>query len=127
MNMGNLSYQVDLSSLVPPGDYDFTVQVVGEGISRSGQFSVLDYNVEQQFMNADLNRLTQLAENTEGTLYFPNGVDDLKASLLSDSRFKITQKSNRTIIPLIDWEYLLGIIILALAIEWFLRKYHGLI
>ena len=29
--------------------------------------------------------------------------------------------------PLIEWRYLLGLIILSLSIEWFLRKYNGLI
>jgi hypothetical protein len=31
------------------------------------------------------------------------------------------------VVPLIDWKYLLAIIALALAAEWFIRKYNGLI
>ena len=47
--------------------------------------------------------------------------------LLSDSRFATIQKSSKKIVPLIDWKYLLALIALSLATEWFIRKYNGLI
>jgi len=30
-------------------------------------------------------------------------------------------------VPLIGWKYLLALLVLSLSIEWFLRKYKGLI
>ena len=47
--------------------------------------------------------------------------------LLEDERFATIQKSKRSVIPLIDYKYLLGLIALALSLEWFIRKYNGLI
>ena len=46
---------------------------------------------------------------------------------LKDERYLPIQKSSKNIVPLIDWKYLLFLIVLTLAIEWFLRKYNGLI
>ena len=45
------------------------------------------------------------------------------------SRFKnqSIQKESKNVIPLIDWKYLLALIVMALASEWFIRKFNGLI
>ena len=122
----NTNYQVDLSGL-EPGDYSFTVSVVNENISKSGSLKILDYNVEQQFLNADVTRLQQFATNSNGTAYFMDNIKALPNDLISDSRFITIQKSNKNVVPLIDWKFLLGIINLSLVLEWFIRKYNGLI
>ncbi|GGZ69337.1 VWA domain-containing protein [Algibacter mikhailovii] len=119
-------YQVDLSNL-PASKYSFKIETSGSKISKTGSFTVLDFNVEQQFINANVNKLKKLATNSEGKEYFISGTNTLVEDLLIDSRFVPIQKSNKKDIPLIDWKYLLAIIALALGAEWFLRKYHGLI
>ena len=119
-------YQVDLSHL-PAGEYSFTVKSSKENISRSGRFQILEYNIEQQFLNADVSKLQFMAQNTGGTSYFIDSYSSLFDDLIDDKRFATIQRSNRTIVPLIDWKYLLLILILSLASEWFLRKYKGLI
>lgn len=126
MLLKNNSYEVDLSSL-SSGNYDYTVTVIGENISRSGSFSILDYNVEQQLLNADVTKLTQVATNTNGKAYFMNQDDILIQDLIADERYKAVQKSKENIVSLIDWKYLLAVLIALLSIEWFMRKYNGLI
>lgn len=126
MLLKNNSYDVDLSSL-DTGDYEFTVAVANENLTRSGSFSILEYNVEQQFLNADASKLKQVALNTKGKAYYLNETDTLVNDLLKDSRFQTIQKSKEKIISLVDWKYVLGFLLLLLSIEWFLRKYHGLI
>jgi len=122
----NNNYQVDLSSL-PASEYSFSVKATSEAISKSGQFQILEYNVEQQFLNANVTKLQQLATNSKGSSYFIANYNDLTNDLLNDERYLPVQKSNKNIVPLIDWKYFLFLIILSLAIEWFLRKYNGLI
>jgi hypothetical protein len=122
----NGNYKVDLSGLAS-GRYSFTVKHNTEAVTTSGQFEVLDYNVEQQFLNPDIAKLNQLAKNTSGKSYFPEDTEDLINNLLADTRYSIVQKSTKNIVPLIDFEYLLGLIALSLFFEWFIRKYHGLI
>ncbi|WP_299600844.1 VWA domain-containing protein [uncultured Aquimarina sp.] len=126
MLLKNNSYEVDLSSL-SSGNYDYTVSVIGENISRSGSFSILDYNVEQQLLNADVTKLTEVATNTNGKAYFMNQDDILIQDLMADERYKAVQKSKENIVSLVDWKYLLAILIALLSIEWFMRKYNGLI
>jgi hypothetical protein len=121
-----MSYEVDLSGL-EAGNYSFTVKVNNENISKSGELKILDYNVEQQFLNANVTKLQSLASHTEGTSYFIDNTSTLANDLLNDSRFATIQKSTKKVVPLIDWKYLLALIALSLAAEWFIRKYNGLI
>ncbi|WP_400078861.1 VWA domain-containing protein [Winogradskyella sp. R77965] len=124
LNNGN--YNVDLSGIAS-GQYDFTVKHNSEAVAISGSFQILDYNVEQQFLNADIDKLNALASNSKGKAYFSSESSTLIVNLLSDNRYATIQKSTKNIVPLIDWKYLLGLIALSLFIEWFIRKYNGLI
>ncbi|WP_179315288.1 VWA domain-containing protein [Winogradskyella undariae] len=124
LNSGN--YTVDLSG-IKAGEYDFIVKHNSESVSASGSFKILEYNVEQQFLNADINKLTVLAENSNGKAVFTSQTNLLINQLLKDNRYKTIQKSTKNIVSLIDWKYLLIIIVISLFTEWFLRKYNGLI
>ena len=110
-----------------PSEYSFTVSSTNENLSKSGIFQILQYNVEQQFLNANYTKMQQLATNSNANSYFIDNSDDLLNDLLNDNRYQAIQKSHNNSLPLIDWEYLLGIIALSLAVEWFLRKYSGLV
>ncbi|HUH28132.1 VWA domain-containing protein [Gelidibacter sp.] len=120
------NYQVDLSGL-EAGDYTFTVKAQNETISQSGEFKILDYNVEQQFLNANVSKLQNMARQSQGTSYFINNTNTLVEQLIKDERFATIQKSTKKVVPLIDWKFLLAFIALSLSAEWFIRKYNGLI
>jgi hypothetical protein len=126
MVLKNNRYEVDLSSL-PPDSYKFSVTVDGESISRSGSFEIIEFNVEQQFLSANVTPLQQIATNTNKELYSLGDSAQLISSLLENESYNPIQKQQKQIKPLIDWYYLLGIIILTLSLEWFIRKYNGLI
>ncbi|AXT19995.1 VWA domain-containing protein [Flavobacteriaceae bacterium AU392] len=120
------NYEVDLSGLTP-SEYNFTVKANGSEVTQSGRLRVLDYNVEQQFLNANVTKLEAIATNSEGASYFSNNTSELSNDLINDSRFVTLQKSTKNVVPLIDFKFLLALIALSLATEWFLRKYNGLI
>jgi uncharacterized protein with PQ loop repeat len=122
----NNNYQVDLNYL-EPGEYDFIVSSLDENISKSGTLKILDFNVEQQFLNADVTKLQQLATNSNGQSYFIDDFSDIANDLVNDNRFVTVQKRSKNVVPLIDWKYLLILIVLSLVFEWFIRKYNGLI
>ncbi|WP_339660169.1 vWA domain-containing protein [Croceibacter atlanticus] len=126
MVLKNNRYEVDLSSL-PPDSYKFSVTVAGESISRSGNFEIIEFNVEQQFLSANVTPLQQIATNTNKELYSMGNSAQLITNLLENETYNPIQKQQKQIKPLIDWYYLLGIIILTLSLEWFIRKYNGLI
>jgi len=96
-------------------------------VAFSGNTKILDYNVEQQFLNANVSKLERIANISEGSSYFIANTSSMINDLINDSRFVTVQKSNKNVVPLIDFKYLLALIILSLSIEWFLRKYNGLI
>jgi hypothetical protein len=120
------SYKVNLDGLAA-GNYNFTVKELNSKTSYSGRFEILDFDIEKQFVNPDVDKLKQLAAQTRGKHYFPNQVDTLIKSLLEDEDYKATQKNNTTRTPLIDWYWLCLIIGMTLAAEWFVRKYNGLL
>lgn len=119
-------YQVNLSSL-SPSNYSFLIKVNNESLSESGAFKIIEYNVEQQFLNANISKLKRVASFSIGESYFVQNSDALFSDLLKDNRYKTIQKSNKNTVPLIDFKILLFLIALSLSIEWFLRKYNGLI
>jgi len=126
MLLKNGYYETDLSTL-PAGNFNFTVKVKDENLTRSGSFTILDFDVEQQFLSSNYKKLGRLADATNGKLYFPNNMDGLTKVLIEDKRFTPIQKGTQNIVSLIDFKTLLGIIVLALALEWVIRKYNGLI
>lgn len=126
MLLKNNFYEADLTD-IPPGQYTFMVNVEKENRSQSGSFTILDFDVEKQFLSTNYKKLGQLATATNGKLYFPNKTDSLIQNLVNDNQFVPTQKGTKNIVSLIDFRVLLAIIIAALAAEWFIRKYNGLI
>ncbi|WP_246474157.1 VWA domain-containing protein [Arenibacter arenosicollis] len=118
-------YEADLSNL-SSGEYSFTATIAKENLSRSGNFSILDFDAEKQFSSSDHRKLQRLANNTKGKLYFPGQVQSLIKDLEADPKYVPTQKSKEIVVPLIDFKFLLAAIIAALSLEWFIRKYNGL-
>ncbi|WP_347374751.1 vWA domain-containing protein [Aequorivita sp. Q41] len=126
MLLRNNYYEVDLNSLAA-GEYAYTISVANEGVSSSGNFTILDFNVEQQFQNAAVSKLQRISTNTKGESYFVTQSDSLLKSLIDNPNFQNIERSEQKVVPLIDWKYLLALIVFALAAEWFIRKYNGLI
>ena len=120
------SYQIVLTNL-EPGDYNFKVTVNNHNILKSGKFTVSEYAVEQQFTAANTKHLKSIANASQGALYHINDTPKLITELLSDKRYTTIQKSTEKIVSLIEWKWLLGFVILILSLEWFIRKYNGLI
>lgn len=122
----NNYFEVDLNSL-DAGSYSYTISVRDEEVARSGSFTILQFNIEQQFLNANIAKLRRLANKTKGITFFSNEIDQLIDQLVTNQNYASVQKSEQKVVPLIDWKWLLALIALSLAIEWFIRKFNGLI
>ncbi len=120
------NYSVDLSDL-ESGKYLFTVSVENEDLTGKGLFKVVDFDIEQQFLSANKKSLSVIAEKTDGQLYYLNNITSIATDLFEDDRFVSIQKSEKKLNSLIDWKWLLVLIIVSLSIEWFIRKYNGFI
>ena len=126
MLLGSNTYEVDLSDL-EAGEYSFTVSVQGKNMTKSGKFTILDFDLESRFTSSNDDKLKRLAEKTNGQLYYPSQHGALIESLTTDPQLTPTQKSIKNIVSLIDFRWLLIIVVIALASEWFIRKYNGLL
>lgn len=119
-------YEADLNNLAP-GSYTFTVAVRNENLSKSGSFSILDFDVEKQLVSADYQKLGRLAASTGGESYFTSQIETLLSQLSKNDRFLPVQKGEQNTVSLIDFRMLLAFIAALLAAEWIIRKYNGLI
>ena len=123
---GNNSFSANLDGLAA-GKYSFTVKELNTNTVYSSRFEILDFDIEKQFVNPDVQKLKQLALQTNGKAFFENQVDDLIHTLLENKEYKSIEKNISTKTPLIDWVWLLILIAVLLTTEWFVRKYNGLL
>lgn len=123
---GNGEYKVSLDGL-EAGNYSFTVKENNSKTSYTSNFEVLDFEIEKQSINPDVVRLNQLAINTNAKAFYPSQIDKLIDELLKKESFPAVQKEIIKKSPLIDWIWLLIILVISLTTEWFLRKYNGML
>lgn len=123
-SLSGTSYQLELTSL-EAGEYEYTIEVDGQNISKKGTFKVNEFLIEEQFTNANSSKLELLAQKTAGKLYFEDKYRLVIDDLVTDNRFTTIQKSKKTIDKLVNWQWIMLLIIGLLSLEWFIRKYIG--
>ncbi|MBK7819013.1 MAG: hypothetical protein IPJ60_16860 [Sphingobacteriaceae bacterium] len=71
--------------------------------------------------------LQKLSAGTNGKMYKLADLKTLETSILNNESIKpITYSQNETT-ELIDLKWIFALLLILLSLEWFLRKYHGLI
>lgn len=120
----NNAYQVTIENL-NSGKYEYQVAVLGQNIFKKGRFVVTDYQIEEQFSRANVEKLMKLASNSGGKVFFVNQSANLIDELLENESFYTVQKSSKKQQSLLDWKWILFLIITFLSVEWFIRKYIG--
>ncbi|MNQ52718.1 hypothetical protein D3C85_667450 [compost metagenome] len=123
---GSNSFSANLEGL-PAGKYNFTVKELNSNTSYASHFEILDFDIEKQFVNPDVQKLQQLAQQTGGKAFFEDQADQLINTLLENKEYKSIEKNISSKTPIIDWVWLLVLIATLLTIEWFVRKYNGLL
>ncbi len=118
------NYTVDLNGL-DPGDYSFDIKVDNSNIKSSGFFKVLDYDLESMVSNASPIEFQNLL-GKDG-VYYQGSMDSVVEKLASDAMFTPIERKFNDYFGLIDFQYLLYLLFVLLGLEWFLRKYNGLI
>jgi len=115
------------AGLFPPGNYGYESRVkVGSDIYfKSGEFTVEPLNIEQNNSVADNNLLYNLAIMHDGELLTPEQLKDIPAILKERGDIKSIVYSQKRYNELNNLFWVLGLVILLLGIEWFLRKYYG--
>lgn len=116
-------YALSLGSL-PEGTYSYRAKISldGQTLTSEGTFAVEAQHLEQSTLTADHSLLRTLSATTGGRMYSPSELDALRDELASIKPviYTHTRHSELLGLPLV-----LALILLLLAAEWVLRKYHG--
>ncbi len=113
---------------LPMGDYTFLANVTigNETYTETGSFTIVPVNVENVVTQANHNMLYQLATQSGGKFYLPNGTADLISELKTGNKLKASSYFQEMINELLNLRWLFFVLLLLLSVEWFLRKYWGI-
>tara|TARA_B100000902_G_scaffold2996_1_gene3787 strand:- start:2041 stop:3933 length:1893 start_codon:yes stop_codon:yes gene_type:complete len=119
------SYYLNIGKL-PVGEYSFISKVQGTNFLKKGSFSVKSVQLEQLEMTANKKLLFSLAERSKGALFFPNTIDELVLKInknySSGILYEVEKRSG-----IINIKWILLILLTLVSIEWFTRKFKGII
>lgn len=122
----NNSYYIDAGRL-PEDNYTYVANTNynGKNITATGKFSVQSIVKEQYDLTAKHDLLYSLTEKYGGEVIYPAGVPQLSDILSNNENIKpiLFQKAETK--SLLDYQWLIAVLILLLAIEWFMRRFYG--
>lgn len=115
------------AGLLPPGNYSYSANVKSgdQILTANGQFTIVEVNVETLNTTADHNLLHQLASKTNGKVIYPNDIDQIPEILKQREDIKPIRYFHTRYTELINIWWILGLILLLISTEWFVRKFSG--
>lgn len=127
-NRTSEAYQLD-AGLLPPGNYQYTAtSQVGQNTEKvTGQFVVQSLQVEFTETTANHQLLYELASQHGGKLFQLNEVASLSEQLKKNESVKPVIYEQQEVSSWIELKWLVLLLMLSLCIEWFVRKWHGVI
>lgn len=116
------------SGKLPTGDYTLSANVTigNKTFNETGRFTIIPVNLEDIVTRANHNLLYQLAAQSGGKFYLPNGVDQLISDLKSNNQLKPSSYFQEMIHEILNLRWIFVVLLLLLSVEWFLRKYWGI-
>jgi hypothetical protein len=111
----------------PPGDYTYVgrVSVNGKAFTQKGSFSVVPLVMEASSLTADHQLLYNLAKRHNGEMVNARDIDRLEKLILAREDIRPVIYNPQQLNDLITRWWVFAILLLLLAVEWFLRKRNG--
>jgi hypothetical protein len=127
--LGSGQYQGEVESL-REGDYTFAATVLANGVtigSDHGTFSIGGLNAE--FLETRMNKslLQQLAAQTGGRYYDSDNFNSLAQDVTLLPNFKPREVNTSAKIEIWNSRWMLALVTIIFALEWFLRKRIGML
>jgi len=112
---------------LPPGEYAWTseVTVENETFEESGTFTVIENRSEYVNYVANHALLRDLSDKKGGKMFQLADADALTADLSQLESAKPLIHTFKEWSSLIEWEWLMILLVLIISAEWFVRKYTG--
>jgi len=109
------------------GKYTFVAKVKDSEQIKTGGFHVRSIQLEQLYTVADHKLLFQLAKYSGGELFYPSQFDEIISAIKKSKNNFISISSKEKLKVMINIPLLLLVLLLVISLEWFLRKFNGLI
>lgn len=122
----NNYYYIDAGRL-PEDNYSYTASASynGKALEATGKFSVQSIVKEQYDLTAKHDLLYNLSQQYGGEVLYPDNIDRLRELVSTNDSIKPILYQKAETKPLVDYKWILAVLIIFLAIEWFLRRYFG--
>jgi hypothetical protein len=114
--------------VLPAGEYSYkaTTNNGTKAFEQRGFITVKEITAEKMQLVADHQLLSRLANQTKGKFFYPNQLNQLTESLLSNDTIKTITYMHKDVKELIDMKAIFFLFLILLSLEWFIRKYNGL-
>jgi hypothetical protein len=109
------------------GTYNFTANVRGVDLLKRGVFDVKKIQLEQLGLSANHEVLSKIASLSDGKVFSLNSIQDLIENIKDSERNKKIIHSKEKLEGLINIPWILLGLLFLISVEWFIRKYKGLI
>jgi len=124
MSLQSDFYQADLSFLTS-GKHNFVVRNSDGSLQKKGSFLISNFGLEDKNLYADIPKLETLAQENNGKLYFSHQILDLIDAFQQPNKYPAQISYREIKSSLIDYKWLLGLLVLLLSVEWLLKKLRG--
>lgn len=120
-------YQETALDDLEEASYRFIITETTSNEKSTGEFEILAYDIEEKFARANIEDLQKLADITGAKVFFTEDLEELANNLIEKNIYQIKEREIVKTEPLITLQFLLAVLLVSLALEWFLRKYFGLL
>lgn len=119
-------YSLD-AGLFKPGQYRYiaSTNYGGKKLQQEGRFSVREVQLEAYDLSARHDVLYQLADQSGGSLYYPDQLAQLSTLLTETNVVKPVLYDSVKTQSVLNFKWLFAVLFAMLALEWFLRRYYG--
>jgi len=120
------AYKLD-AGIFPVGDYSFVAKTIyaGNNFQSKGKFSVIPKQLEALNTVANHQLLNSLAGKSGGAVFYDNQAQAITDSITNNATIKPVMFSNFENSAFINLKWLFFVLLAFLALEWFVRKFHG--
>ena len=121
-----LGYKLNVGALAP-GSYSWASEIKMDGatFNQKGEFLVTENKAEYIQTEADFDFLTQWSSISNGSVFYEGMEGDLSSTLQNLETAKPIIHSTKEWESIIDWKWIVMLLVLLVTIEWFIRKYNG--
>ena len=117
---------VDLG-ILKPGRYNYVARVDGSDENKKGFFNVKKIQLEQFSDDVNHKTLNHISNQSGGKFFYLNSLKELESVINSSALNKKIIHSKQNIVSFLGITNLLILLIFLILLEYFLRKYNGLV